>query len=65
MASVSVLYLIYLYILMIYRNIVKFCERDSVKTGCKTEDCIDAALKLEIRLELLSAERVLSLLVLF
>jgi hypothetical protein len=48
---------------MIYRNIVKFLESDAVKTGSETENSIDAALKLEIRLEFLSTERVLRLLI--
>ena len=64
MASVSILHLIYLNILMINRDIVKLCERDAVKACSETEDSVDAALDLEIRLELLSAERVLSLLIL-
>ena len=63
MTSVSILDLIYLYVLMIYRNIVKLLERDSVKTCSKTEHCVDAAFKLEIRLEFLCTERILGLLI--
>jgi hypothetical protein len=48
---------------MIYRDIVKLLESDAVKTGSESENRIDAAFELEIRLEFLSAERVLRLLI--
>ena len=64
MAAVSVLYLIYLHILVIYRYIVKLCEADAIEACCEAEYSVDTALKLEIWLELLCAERVLRLLIL-
>ena len=63
MGSICLCHLVHLHILMIYRNIVKFLEVDSVKTVCKSEHRIDAAFKLEIRLKLLRIECVFRLLV--
>ena len=62
MAAVSILHLINLHFLMIYRNIVKLVESDAVETCCKSEYCVDTVLKLEIRLEELLVERILLLL---
>jgi len=63
-AAVYILHLVDLHILVIYRNIVKLGEADAVKACSKTEYSVDAALKLEIRLEFLCAERIFRLLVL-
>jgi hypothetical protein len=51
--AVGILYLIHLYILVIYRNIIALLECDAIETGSKSEYCIDAALKLEIWLKFL------------
>ena len=55
MTAVSILHFISLYILMIDRKVIAFLKRDSVKTACKSEHRVNAALKLEIRLEFLCA----------
>ena len=57
------IHLLYLLVRMIYRDIVKLLESDAVKTGSESKNRIDAAFELEIRLEFLSAERVLRLLI--
>ena len=62
-ASVCIENLIYLYILLIYRNIIELLEADAIKAACKTEYCIDAALKLEVRLKFLCIKRILCLLI--
>ena len=63
MAAVCILHFIHLDIFMVYRHVIKFGERDTVKTGGKAEYSIDAVLKLEIRLQFLGTESIFSLLV--
>ena len=63
MFSVFILHVINLYILMIYRHIVKLLECNAVEAVGKVEDGIYTILKFEIWLKLLSIERVFSLLI--
>ena len=62
MAAVSILDLVNLYFLVIYRNIVKLMESDSIKTCCKSINCVNTVLELEIWLKEFLVKRLLFLL---